>query len=75
MNCPKCNGCSTTVRESSSDIDAVYRKRLCKECGHVFYTFEITAETCKDWRDKLFSINPKAELKRVRHDYYCNRKR
>lgn len=40
MNCPKCNCSKTQVKDSRSDDKCVYRKRVCKQCGTVFYTTE-----------------------------------
>ena len=39
MTCPVC-GEKTTVVESVADIECVYRKRRCLECGHTFTTTE-----------------------------------
>lgn len=39
MTCPICGG-RTTVEGSRSDCDAVYRRRRCKECSHLFHTTE-----------------------------------
>lgn len=43
MNCPKCNG-NTKCLGTASDYDAVHRRRLCKECGNIFFTIEIINE-------------------------------
>ena len=39
MTCPVCGGV-VIARGTESDCEAVYRRRECKECGHVFYTTE-----------------------------------
>lgn len=44
MNCPKCGG-KTTVHGSYADCESVQRRRLCKECGHVFFTAEYEVES------------------------------
>ena len=50
MVCPKCGG-KTHVRDNSGnkDTNENYRQRVCKECGHRFYTVEFEVE-----EDKLF---------------------
>ena len=40
MTCPVCGG-KTEVRDSYSEVDVIYRKRRCVECGHTFTTEEI----------------------------------
>ena len=40
MECPECEG-KTKVRDTRSFAGAVYRKRVCKECGFSFYTEEL----------------------------------
>lgn len=40
MNCPICGGNSSVIY-SLSDCETVARKRMCNECGHVFYTSEL----------------------------------
>ena len=44
MTCPVCGGKNYVV-DSRSDVDAVYRKRICKECGHEFFTVEFETES------------------------------
>lgn len=39
MTCPKCGG-DTWVRDSKPDAESVHRQRICKECGHIFFTVE-----------------------------------
>lgn len=39
MNCPLCGG-ETVVRGSRADCKSVQRRRLCRKCGHRFYTSE-----------------------------------
>lgn len=51
MNCPKCGG-KTSVEDSRTLDDVVARKRMCKECGHWFYTEEIEVvnnDTLREW--------------------------
>lgn len=40
MNCPICDG-KTHVTDSRRDGNGVYRKRVCYECEHEFFTTEI----------------------------------
>lgn len=44
MTCPKCGGV-TGVWDSKPDAESVHRKRVCKECKHIFFTVEIDAES------------------------------
>lgn len=37
--CPMCNG-KTIVLNSRGNASEQIRKRVCKKCGHVFYTCE-----------------------------------
>lgn len=39
MTCPVCTG-KTLVSYSFADCETVFRKRTCRECGHIFYTTE-----------------------------------
>ena len=39
MTCPVCGG-KTEVRDSCAEVDVIYRKRRCVECGHTFETEE-----------------------------------
>jgi transcriptional regulator NrdR family protein len=41
MECPKCCG-DTTVLDTRFKYDVPYRRRLCKNCGYLFQTVEIT---------------------------------
>ena len=43
MRCQKC-GCKTGVSDVVRVTDEVYRKRVCKSCGHKFFTIEFEAE-------------------------------
>lgn len=49
MTCPVCGG-KNRVIDSRSDVEVVYRKRLCLECGHTFYTAEVETEYSEDYR-------------------------
>lgn len=39
MNCPKCKSRSK-VKESATDGKTVFRKRICVNCGNVFFSTE-----------------------------------
>ena len=43
MTCPLCGG-KSKVYDSISDCDAIYRKRKCLECNHVWFTDECESE-------------------------------
>ena len=40
MICPKCKGNASTVTQTNTTIDAVYRYRACKLCFHNFKSKE-----------------------------------
>lgn len=46
MNCPVCGG-KVGCLDTRSDCEAVYRRRGCKECGHIFYTSEVEMPSSK----------------------------
>lgn len=43
MECPECNG-KTAVKDSRKIECNVFRIRVCKDCGHKFYTEEAEIE-------------------------------
>ena len=43
MNCPECNGKTGVVESRTVELN-VYRHRVCKKCGHRFYTEETEIE-------------------------------
>ena len=45
MLCPKCKS-ATAVCDTRFDVkeNEVFRRRICKECGHDFYTIEFDVE-------------------------------
>ena len=51
MNCPVC-GCETLIYDSRRSVDAVWRRRKCKVCGHRFSTVEVE----KNWFDRQLRI-------------------
>ena len=63
MVCPECGGKVHVIDNVSSD-DENYRKRECKECGHIFYTleFEVEYDTTfkKAWR-KNHRVSPASQ--------------
>lgn len=40
MNCPKCKSRVTVKNCVDTRENEIYRKRVCDQCGHVFYTVE-----------------------------------
>ena len=44
MNCPIC-GEATVVVRSLADCEAVYRRRRCRECEHIFYSAEYESDS------------------------------
>jgi transcriptional regulator NrdR family protein len=73
MTCPICGG-KTTVRDTQTDCEGSYRKRVCLECGHPFYTAEheskeafyrfckLRGEYHEKWRKK------RSEARRLRRE-------
>lgn len=49
MTCPICGG-KTYITDSRPECDAVHRKRVCKECSHVFFTTEMESVSSEDLR-------------------------
>lgn len=54
MKCPKCEGKAQCVDTVQTKDNETYRKRVCLECDHVFYTCEYMVfpneEFMKEWR-------------------------
>ena len=46
MRCVKCKG-ATKVKDSRSHKNTIRRRRICKKCGHRFFTFEVAEEPPK----------------------------
>ena len=41
MYCPKCKGkVSVNSTIPDEELNVIYRRRKCEDCGHVFYTVE-----------------------------------
>lgn len=59
MNCPKCGG-DTVIRGTKCDCESVHRRRICVECGHVFFTSEYESdgkdftELCRDYNNSRY---------------------
>ena len=58
MFCPKCGGDTRTIDSRDTDDGRRRRKRICKECGYSFMTFEFTAVDLA----KLTSTKREAEM-------------
>ena len=50
MKCPKCNG-TVLVLDTKHIDNATHRKKKCKDCGHVFFTFERIADNGAEFYD------------------------
>lgn len=51
MLCPKCEGKTKVVDMSYNYVwDEQYRKRVCTNCGHTFYTAEFEVEEDKRFK-------------------------
>jgi transcriptional regulator NrdR family protein len=46
VRCVKCKG-ETKVKDSRSHRHTIRRRRMCKKCGHKFFTFEVAEEPPK----------------------------
>jgi transcriptional regulator NrdR family protein len=65
MTCPVC-GEKSRVIDSRGDCEVTYRKRVCIECGHVFYTEEREGRDTKwDYREFAAEYHRNIVLKRV----------
>lgn len=58
MTCPVCGG-KTKVDETCTDGEQIYRRRVCKECGYIFYTTE-TESTSDDFYRTMCEIHPRS---------------
>lgn len=47
MQCPKCGGHQHRIPESRKTDDAVWRRRICLHCHHVWVTQEINTDLKK----------------------------
>ena len=50
MTCPKCNKDTTVLDTVHSPDNETYRLRVCKFCGHKFYTAEFEVEANKEFK-------------------------
>lgn len=65
MTCPVC-GEKSLVKDSRGDCEVIYRKRVCVECEHVFYTEERELrETKDDYKEFVREYHRNIVLKRV----------
>lgn len=55
MICPVCSG-DTTVFDTFTEVDVVYRKRRCKECGNTFFTEEVDSRNQDEVRKEMNRI-------------------
>jgi transcriptional regulator NrdR family protein len=77
MNCPKCGG-AAGVRGSYADCESIHRRRVCKECGYVFYTAEYEVAQPTDFyelQNTYFKTEERKKYAReYQRDYYCRSK-
>ena len=73
MKCPKCRF-DTKIKETLSDVNAVYRRRNCKGCGFTFYTVEMGPGSGEEGQDSIFGINPVNKLALLRSRMYYKKK-
>ena len=65
MTCPVC-GEKSLVTDSRGDCEVTYRKRVCVDCKHVFYTEERELrETNDDYKEFVREYHRNIVLKRV----------
>jgi transcriptional regulator NrdR family protein len=70
MTCPICGG-RTGVASTVKDVECVYRKRVCKECGNIVFT---TETECPEDRSIFLNLRNKqmreslAKHKGVKHE-------
>lgn len=70
MKCEKCGSENVYVKDNVNvpPENTIYRKRICKDCGHQFFTIEFILEkgdetTIKEW-NKWHRISAKKAAKR-----------
>lgn len=45
VNCPKCNSPADRLDHPVyTDNNEIYREKICKHCGHIFYTVEFAVD-------------------------------
>jgi transcriptional regulator NrdR family protein len=65
MTCPVC-GEKSLVKDSRGDCEVTYRKRVCVECEHIFYTVEREERDTKwDYRECVAEYTRTMKLKRI----------
>ena len=69
MECPKCGSSKSSVNNSRKIELAVFRTRVCKDCGYKFYTEEMVL----DPETEIDSI--RSYIKEQKRIYRENRKR
>ena len=72
MNCPKCGG-AAGVRGSYADCESIHRRRVCKECGYVFYTAEYEVKQPTDFYELQKAYAKTEERKRYAREYQLDR--
>ena len=65
MTCPACGG-KCRVIHCRGTCEEMYRKRLCTECEHIFYTVEREERDAKwDYRECAAEYDRTIKLKRI----------
>ena len=65
MTCPVC-GEKCRVIDCRGDCETMYRKRICTECKHIFYTVEREEKDTKwDYRECSAEYHRNIVLKRI----------
>ena len=65
MTCPVCGG-KCRVIDCRGTCEEMYRKRLCTECEHIFYTVEREEREAKwDYRERAAEYTRTMKLKRI----------
>ena len=55
MVCPRCGGKTLVIDNSfNKELNEIYRKRVCKNCEHTFYSIECFAEYDTDFANAWY---------------------
>ena len=68
MRCVKCKG-ETKVKDSRSHRHTIRRRRMCKKCGHKFFTFEVAEEPPKIMELKVETPKKRRTPKKQEPDF------
>lgn len=63
MTCPVCGGKNKVVG-TKTDCESIHRKRVCEECGYVFYTAEYDAPSSAEYDALMAQYSKEREMRK-----------